>query len=99
DLVFEHVKADRGIILLIDERNNELVPKVVRLRDADEASPVRAKAQAAAQAAAHAAGAAMLRPDAPIPVSPGLIGDGHATGANGSNGAAPQPKIHASRTI
>ena len=100
DLVFEHVKADRGIILLIDERNNELVPKVVRLRDDDEASPVRAKAQAAAQAAAHAAGAASLRPDAPIPVSPGLIGDGHANGsANGSNGSAPQPKIHASRTI
>ena len=34
DLVFEHVKADRGIILLIDTmNNNELVPKVVRTRE------------------------------------------------------------------
>jgi two-component system, NtrC family, sensor kinase len=33
DLVFEHVKADRGIILALDERRNELVPKVVRTRD------------------------------------------------------------------
>src|SRR3954466_3831481 len=38
DLVFEHVKADRGIILLVDERGNELIPKVVRLRDDDEGS-------------------------------------------------------------
>jgi two-component system NtrC family sensor kinase len=33
DLVFEHVKADRGIILALDEKRNELVPKVVRTRD------------------------------------------------------------------
>jgi len=33
DLVFEHVKADRGIILLLDEAANELVPRVVRTRD------------------------------------------------------------------
>lgn len=33
DLVFEHVKADRGIILLVDLRNNQLIPKVVRTRD------------------------------------------------------------------
>ncbi|HEX8341758.1 MAG TPA: ATP-binding protein [Tepidisphaeraceae bacterium] len=32
DLVFEHVKADRGIIILVD-REGELVPKVVRVRD------------------------------------------------------------------
>jgi len=31
--VFEHVKADRGIILALDERRNELTPKVVRTRD------------------------------------------------------------------
>jgi GAF domain-containing protein len=35
DLVFEHVKADRGIILALDERRNELTPKVVRTRDED----------------------------------------------------------------
>jgi two-component system NtrC family sensor kinase len=33
DLVFEHVKADRGFIMLIDERTKELTPKVVRTRD------------------------------------------------------------------
>jgi two-component system NtrC family sensor kinase len=35
DLVFEHVKADRGIILALDERRHELTPKVVRTRDED----------------------------------------------------------------
>ena len=85
DLVFEHVKADRGIILLIDERNNELVPKVVRLRDDDEASPVRQRQQAAAQAIAAGA-------DQPIPIA------GVTPGVGNGNGAA-QPKIHASRTI
>ena len=33
DLVLGHVKADRGIILLLDEKRNELIPKVVRTRD------------------------------------------------------------------
>ena len=96
DLVFEHVKADRGIILLIDERNGELVPKVVRLRDDDEASPVRAKAQAAAQAAAHAAGTA----DQPIPVLAATTGNGSPGAASAAAAAGAQsPKIHASRTI
>ena len=36
DLVFEHVKADRGIILLSDEKTTELVPKVVRTREEQE---------------------------------------------------------------
>src|SRR5438094_3228720 len=35
DLVFEHVKADRGIILAFDE-NQQLVPKVVRTREEPE---------------------------------------------------------------
>ena len=92
DLVFEHVKADRGIILLSDERTGELVPKVVRLRDDDEASPVRARAQAAAHAAAQ-------NPPIQVSTGPALHGAGGANGpSNGSNGA-PQPKIHASRTI
>jgi signal transduction histidine kinase len=38
DLVFEHVKADRGIILLIDSSNSELIPKVVRTRDEESTS-------------------------------------------------------------
>src|SRR5688500_774738 len=32
DLVFEHVKADRGIIMLVDEKTSDVVPKVVRTR-------------------------------------------------------------------
>ena len=38
DLVFEHVKADRGIILMLDEKRNELIPKVVRTREESNAS-------------------------------------------------------------
>ncbi len=33
DLVFENIKADRGIILLVDEKRNELIPKVIRSRE------------------------------------------------------------------
>ena len=40
DLVFEHVKADRGIILLVDPRG-ELVPQVVRTRDLKVLSSAR----------------------------------------------------------
>ena len=41
DLVFEHVKADRGIILLLSEKSEELIPKVVRTReDSDHDSKV-----------------------------------------------------------
>src|SRR5688500_6370584 len=36
DLVFEHVKADRGIIMLIDEKTQELVPRIVRRREEPE---------------------------------------------------------------
>jgi signal transduction histidine kinase/pSer/pThr/pTyr-binding forkhead associated (FHA) protein len=36
DLVFEHVKADRGIIMLIDEKTQELVPRIVRTRQEPE---------------------------------------------------------------
>jgi two-component system, NtrC family, sensor kinase len=39
DLVFEHVKADRGIVLLLDEKTGDLVPKVVRTRDEAEEKP------------------------------------------------------------
>ncbi len=39
DLVFEHVKADRGIILLVDDATGQLVPKIVRTRDETVARP------------------------------------------------------------
>ncbi|HZL37192.1 MAG TPA: ATP-binding protein [Tepidisphaeraceae bacterium] len=40
DLIFEHVKADRGIILLTDVKTNELVPHVVRTREDSETKQV-----------------------------------------------------------
>jgi two-component system NtrC family sensor kinase len=39
DLVFQHVKADRGILLLIDDRTGELIPRVVRTRDEEKEPP------------------------------------------------------------
>jgi two-component system NtrC family sensor kinase len=47
DLVFEYVKADRGIVLLLDERDNQLIPRVVRTRDDDPASNGKGSAPAA----------------------------------------------------
>ncbi|MDQ3438720.1 MAG: ATP-binding protein [Planctomycetota bacterium] len=44
DLVFEHVKADHGMILLIDERSDELIPKIVRTRDDADAKDAKDKA-------------------------------------------------------
>lgn len=41
DLVFEHVKADHGMILLIDEKSDELIPKVVRTRDEADAKDAK----------------------------------------------------------
>src|SRR3954449_7917275 len=49
DLVFEHVKADHGMILLIDEKNNELIPKIVRTRDEADAKDAKEKADAASK--------------------------------------------------
>ena len=39
DLVFVHVKADRGIILLLAEDGEQLIPKVVRTREEDDHKP------------------------------------------------------------
>ncbi len=39
DLVFEHVQADRGILLLLDDRSGELHAKVVRTRDDEDRAP------------------------------------------------------------
>ncbi len=39
DLVFENVKADRGLILLLDSESGELVPSVVRVRDEKSGKP------------------------------------------------------------
>jgi two-component system NtrC family sensor kinase len=39
DLVFEHVKADRGIVLMLNEKTEELHPAVVRVRDESTGTP------------------------------------------------------------
>src|SRR5688572_32535526 len=57
DLVFEHVKADCGIILCQDERRDELIPKIVRIRD--ETSP---SAKKHPQPAANATGTISIVP-------------------------------------
>ncbi|HYO08157.1 MAG TPA: ATP-binding protein [Tepidisphaeraceae bacterium] len=93
DLVFEHVKADRGIIMLLDEKTNEVVPKVVRTREDREAKRQREKEAAEA---AEAEGEK-------IPVTASGNGDGAPTGAGAAGSARvnlpPGEKIHASRTI
>src|SRR5918993_1701733 len=43
DLVFEHVKADRGIIMLVDEKSGDPVPKVVRTREEQQELKVKEK--------------------------------------------------------
>jgi signal transduction histidine kinase len=43
DLVFEHVQADRGILMLLDERNNELITKVVRTRDDEDRPAIKGR--------------------------------------------------------
>ena len=49
DLVFEHVKADHGMILLIDEKSEELIPKIVRTRDEADAKDAKDAKDKAAQ--------------------------------------------------
>jgi two-component system NtrC family sensor kinase len=68
DLVFEYVKADRGIVLLIDERDNQLVPRVVRTRD-DEAAANGSAANGATTNGATAPGKAAAAND-PLHVAP-----------------------------
>jgi len=91
DLVFEHVQADRGFILLIDEKSGELLTKVVRTRDDDEASPKRASAPAPAQQVPPG--------QASLPVAVEGDSNGSVNGSMNGSGAPVQPRIHASRTI
>jgi signal transduction histidine kinase/pSer/pThr/pTyr-binding forkhead associated (FHA) protein len=58
DLVFEHLKADRGIILLMDAKSNELVPKVVRRRDEEELKGAEAAATPSATVASSSSATA-----------------------------------------
>ncbi|MDP9172967.1 MAG: ATP-binding protein [Planctomycetota bacterium] len=62
DLVFEHVKADRGIILLLDEKTSELMPKVVRTREDEDEKPEPPPVLDPAQTLAHGAPAKPVAP-------------------------------------
>ena len=39
DLIFEHVKADKGMVLMLDSQREQLIPKVVRARDENGEKP------------------------------------------------------------
>jgi len=89
DLVFEHVKADRGMILLIDEKkNNELTPRVVRVRREEERSAGGSRTQKTAAQDGNGNG------DTSIPIEIELESDTPTPAPD------PEPeKFHASRTI
>jgi signal transduction histidine kinase/pSer/pThr/pTyr-binding forkhead associated (FHA) protein len=103
DLVFEHVKADRGIIMLVDEKTSDVVTKVVRTR-VEQAKKEKEKEKHKDESDETAM---------PLIKPVGADGDGaKATAAAGAaaadsdathngNGAGPDgdTKIHASRTI
>jgi len=61
DLVFEHVKADHGIIFLLGNDGRELIPKVVRTRD--ETAP--ANRSGASERTPQRSGAATGKADQP----------------------------------
>jgi signal transduction histidine kinase/pSer/pThr/pTyr-binding forkhead associated (FHA) protein len=90
DLVFEHMKVDRGIILLIDERTGELVTKIVRTRE-EESTESRAAPGAAGAAAA---------PTDRATATPGAADSSTPAADAGNDGSkVGQPIIHAPRTI
>jgi signal transduction histidine kinase len=102
DLVFEHVKADRGFILALDEKRNELIPKIVRVRD--ESSPAKRPAHAhpAPQVSRERSERADRIPVETTTPTPTIsIPPENGNGEADTNGKPPQPpeKINASRTI
>ena len=85
DLVFEHVKADRGIILLVDERTGELVPKVVRTRDDEEG-------QGDGNAAGDDRPAAVKAPDDAATPIPAASPNGDANGRSPATRSTPRAR-------
>jgi signal transduction histidine kinase len=109
DLVFEHVKADRGIIMLVDEKTNEVVTKVVRTR-VEQAK--KAKEKEKHGGGGGGGGKEESNDDTATPlIKPvGADGDGAPAPAaaaaasatqngNGNGNGEVDTKIHASRTI
>ncbi len=45
DLIFEHVKADRGLVLMLDAQREQLLPKVVRTREDKDDKAAAANAE------------------------------------------------------
>jgi len=54
DLIFEHIKADRGIVLLADPKSGELIPKIVRARDDEESKKINDNGDSKAGEQIHA---------------------------------------------
>ena len=107
DLVFEHVKADRGIILCLDQQRDELIPKIVRIRDETSADPKRPHthpppALGRERVSNDRVPVETANPTVSIPAHTTTVPQANpdANAGNG-NGKPPQPpeKIHASRTI
>ncbi|MEA2707435.1 MAG: hypothetical protein QOF78_36 [Phycisphaerales bacterium] len=93
DLVFEHVKADRGIIMLVDEKTTDVVPKVVRTR-IEQAKKEKEKEKQQKD----------RNDETAVPlIKPEIDGDNGseapAADAASTGGVDGDQKIHASRTI
>ncbi len=108
DLVFEHVKADRGIILIQNDESGDLVPRVVRTRDENAVEKeTTAKGRKPGKNKASRSTAARGDDDSPIkfadekeektPVPSTAAPEPEAAPPRAPS-SAPSP-IHASRTI
>ena len=102
DLVFEHVKADRGIIMLVDEKTGDVAPKVVRTR-VEQAKKEKEKEKHGTKDENEDTKMPLIKPigvDGPPAATAATVG---AAAPQNGNGAAANAdgdtKIHASRTI
>jgi two-component system NtrC family sensor kinase len=100
DLVFEHVKADRGIIMLVDEKTNEIVTKVVRTR-VEQAKKAKEKKEHKDENENDDTAMPLIKPVGADGAAAEPTSGAPATANGNGNGAAAEPdtKIHASRTI
>src|SRR4051812_39557816 len=94
DLVFEHVKADRGIIMLVDEKTADPVPKVVRTR-IEQAKKEKEKEKHGGKDENDETAMPLIKP---VGVD-GADGEAAQNGNGAAAGADGDTKIHASRTI
>jgi signal transduction histidine kinase len=96
DLVFEHVKADRGIIMLVDEKTADPVPKVVRTRIEQAKKEKEKEKQSGGKDENDETATPLIKPvgiDGPDGTPTPQNGNGSGVNSDGDT------KIHASRTI